>query len=278
MASGVGSVAFKDVLAETIPKGKRGRLLVARATLGGLLTLVAGSILRLYIVNSDSQTPYLILIAGAAVLWGIASVCFALINERKGATEGGRNAVKKVSVGFRLIREVPGFRRFIIARAFQLSMGLSLPLNALYARDVIGASIGGLGVFVIANGVSNIFSSPLWGRFVDPSIRGVMTISSLLAAATGVIALLMGLVPEYWQGVFVFAPVFLIIGFSQARLGLRPVLTNTLSTRAEALPEVTLIRPRSSSISTPSPRYIGSSASNRSTATRLTSGSLRPPN
>jgi hypothetical protein len=34
-ASGVGSVAFKDVLAKTIPKGRRGRLLGFRATVGG---------------------------------------------------------------------------------------------------------------------------------------------------------------------------------------------------------------------------------------------------
>jgi hypothetical protein len=61
VASGVGSVAFKDVLAKTIPKGKRGRLLAVRATLGGLLTLIAGSILRLYIVDSQSLVPYLFL-------------------------------------------------------------------------------------------------------------------------------------------------------------------------------------------------------------------------
>ncbi|NNL76334.1 MAG: MFS transporter, partial [Desulfobacterales bacterium] len=228
VASGVGSVAFKDVLAKTIPKGKRGRLLAARATIGGLLTLIAGSILRLYIVDSQSRVPYLILIAGAAVLWGIASVCFATITEEKGATEGGRNALKEVSAGFRLIREVPGFRRFIMARIFLLSIELSLPFYALYARDVVGASIGGLGVFVIANGISNIFSSPVWGRFADRSSRGVMIVSSILAAATGAVALLIGQIPEQWQGVFVLAPIFILIGFSQAglRLGRKTYLVD----------------------------------------------------
>ena len=103
---------MKDVLAKTIPKGKRGRLLAARATLGGLLTLIAGSILRLYIVDSQSLVPYLILIAGAAMLWAIASVCFAAIAEEKGATEGGRNALAEVSAGLRLIREVSEFNPY----------------------------------------------------------------------------------------------------------------------------------------------------------------------
>jgi MFS family permease len=228
VASGVGSVAFKDVLAKTIPKGKRGRLLAARATLGGLLTLIAGSVLRLYLTDSHSLTPYLVLIGGAAILWAIASVCFAWIKEEEGATEGGRNALSEASTGIRLIIEVPGFRRFIIARVFLLSIELSLPFYALYARDVVGASIGGLGVFVIANGISNIFSSPVWGRFADRSSRSVMIVSSILAAATGAIALLIGQIPEDWQGVLVFAPVFLFIGFSQAglRLGRKTYLVD----------------------------------------------------
>lgn len=228
VASGVGSVAFKDVLAKTIPRGKRGRLLAVRATLGGLLTLAAGSILRLYVADSQSLVPYLILIALAAMLWGIASVCFAAISEYEGATEGGRNALSEVSAGLKLIREVPGFRRFIIARIFLLSIELSLPFYALFARDVVGASIGGLGVFVIANGVSNIFSSPVWGRFADRSSRGVMFVSSILAAATGAMALLIGQMPAHRQGVFVLAPLFLLIGFSQAglRLGRKTYLVD----------------------------------------------------
>jgi hypothetical protein len=53
--------------------------------------------------------PYLILIAGAAMLWAIASVCFAAITEEESATDGGRNALAEVSAGLRLIREVSGF-------------------------------------------------------------------------------------------------------------------------------------------------------------------------
>ena len=71
------------------PKASGVGCLLPGATLGGLLTIIAGSILRLYIVDSQSLVPYLILIAGAAMLWAIASVCFAAITEEEGATEGG---------------------------------------------------------------------------------------------------------------------------------------------------------------------------------------------
>ena len=228
IASGVGSVAFKDVLGKTIPKGKRGRLLAARATVGGILTLIAGSVIRLYIADIQSLAPYLILIGCAAILWAAAALFFASITEEPGATGGGRNALGEVRAGLRLIREVSGFRRFILARSFLVSIELSLPFYSLYALAKVGLSVGGLGVFVIANGISNIFSSPVWGRFADRSSRGVMTVSSLFAVATGLIALIIGQIPADLQNHLVFAPIFLFIGFSQAglRLGRKTYLVD----------------------------------------------------
>ncbi len=92
--------------------GAMAGLLAARATLGGILTLMAGLAIRVYVADSASVRPYLFLIAAAAVLW----------------------------------------------------------------------AIGGLGIFVIANGAANIFSSPISGRFADRSSRTVMTISGLIAS------------------------------------------------------------------------------------------------
>lgn len=80
-------------------------LLAARATIGGLLTLIAGILLRSQIADTQSIEPYLVLIAGAAVLWGIGGLYFAAIDERSGATQGGRNALSEVSAGLRLGRK-----------------------------------------------------------------------------------------------------------------------------------------------------------------------------
>lgn len=228
VASGVGSVAFKDVLAKTIPEGRRGTLLAMRATIGGGLTLIAGLLIRLYVGEDGALTPYLVLLGVAALLWALGALSFAAIQEVPGATGGGRNTLEEARAGLHLLRGVAGFRRFVLARALLLSIVLSVPFYALYARDVLGVSLGGLGVFVIANGLANILSSPFWGRFSDTSSRLVMVYSALLAAGGGGLALLVGALPDAWQNAYVYAPVLIVVGvaYSGARLGRKTYLVD----------------------------------------------------
>ena len=55
-----------------------------------------------------------------------------------------------------------------------------------------------------------------------------MIFSSLLAAATGIIVLVIGQLPAHCQGVFVFAPVFLLIGAPDHDRPLYVAASNTL--------------------------------------------------
>lgn len=225
---GVSSVAFKDVLAKTIPEGKRGTLLAARATSGGLLALLAGVFLRLYVSDSTSLTPYYLLLATAAGLWFVGLALFAAIQEPQGATEGSRNALQEARAGWHLLQENANFRRFILARVLLLGVKLSVPFYTLHARHLVGSQIGGLGLFVIAISLANVLSSPLWGRFSDRSSRSVMMAGGTLAVVVGISALLFGQLPSSWQNAYVFAPIFLLIGFAQAgvRLGRKTYLVD----------------------------------------------------
>lgn len=228
LSRGVGSVAFKDVVAKTIPKGRRGRLLATRATAGGILTLGAGLLLRLYVADETAVTPYLILIGSTAVLWFIGVTFAAFVTEEEGATSGSRNPLQEARAGLKLLRQKPGFRRFIIARALLLSVKLAIPFYTLFARELTGGQVGGLSLFVIAIGLAEVLSSPFWGRFSDRSSRTVMMMGGLLATAVGMLALGMELLPEAWQTSLVFAPVFLLVGFARAgvRLGRKTYLVD----------------------------------------------------
>lgn len=225
---GVSSVAFKDVLAKTIPGGRRGTLLATRASVAGVLTLVAGAALRLYVSDTSSLTPFLILLGAAGVLWFVG-VGFALaITEEPGATEGARNPLEEARAGWRLLQEKAGFRRFILARALLLSVRLAIPFYILYARDLIGGAISGLSVFVIASGLAEVLSSPFWGRFSDRDSRGVMVAGGIMSIVVGAGALALGWLPERWQTSLVFAvAIFLIsVGKAGVRLGRKTYLVD----------------------------------------------------
>jgi len=228
LASGVGSVSFKDVMAKTIPQGRRGRLLAVRATTGGILALGAGWLLRTYVADAVALTPYLILLFIAAGLWFGAALLFGAIEEEDGATEGGRNALQEAKAGFKLLRKAPGFRRFIIARALLLSVTLSVPFYALDAKALTDNRTSSLGVFVIAASLAQVLSSPFWGRFSDRSSRTVMMLGGGLAAGAGTLALLFGFLPATQQNAYIYAFIFLLIGFARAgvRLGRKTYLVD----------------------------------------------------
>ncbi len=234
-ASGVGSVAFKDVVAKTIPEGRRGRLLGVRATAGGILALGGALYLRMQVAEEDSLAPYVALLGVAAGLWLVASALFAAIREPRGATEGGRSALEEARAGMHLLREAPAFRRFVLARAFLLSAQLASPFYALQAQSAVGIGADTLGLMVGASSLAALLSSPFWGRFSDASARRVMVAGGVWTGITVALALSGELLPDgvaddgagwiaRWEvswGALLFALVFFSSGFAEAgvRLG-----------------------------------------------------------
>ncbi|MEA5445060.1 MFS transporter [Gammaproteobacteria bacterium AB-CW1] len=221
IASGTASVAFQDVVGKTIPKGRRGRLLANRAAIGGALTIAAGLLINQYIGRGEDMVVYLGLIFLGAILWFLAAGLFGLIREEPGATAGGRNAIDEASQGLRLLRELSGYRRYLIARTLLLTVEVATPLFVLFGQGILEAGAVGLGTFVIAVGVAQVIGSPFWGKFSDASSRKVLFWSALLAAAAGVLALLVAVLPESLRTAPVYALVFVLIGLAEAgvRLG-----------------------------------------------------------
>jgi hypothetical protein len=221
VASGVGSVAFGDVLGKTIAKGKRGQLLAVRATVGGALTLVAGLTLRFVVGEEAGVGLYAGLVAAAAALWAIAAVLFALIPEEPGATDDGRNALVESREGLELVRDVPGFGRYLVARTLLLAVELAVPWYALHARR-LGLEARDLGLAIVAVGLANLVSSPVWGRLADRvSSRRVMILGGVLGVVTAAIAVGLDIGLGERLPALVYAPVLFTIGMaiSGVRLG-----------------------------------------------------------
>ncbi len=228
IASGVGSVSFKDVMAKTIPKGRRGRLLATRATGGGLLTLTAGCIMYFFLQDSGSDFPVILLISFSAMLWVGAGLFFISINEEPGATEGGRSPVKEVKEGWKLFKSNTNLRNFILSRAMLMAIPLAQPFMIIYGKDITGAEFKGLGLFVIVSGIAGFISSPFWGKFADQSSRKLMMVVAGLGIANILLTIYFEVLPDEYLNVYSFSIIILLnmMIHGGARLSRKTYLTD----------------------------------------------------
>lgn len=227
ICSGIASISYKDVMAKTIPKGKRGTLLSIRATTGGALALGAGIWLMLAAGEDEPLIFYGALLAVAALLWIVATTLFVFISEEKGATTGGRNAIEEAKKGWSILLDQTGFRRFVIARGLLLGVPLVLPFYSLFARE-LGTGLGGLGLFVMANSLAMVLSSYFWGRLADRSSKLAMAYGGFAGFTAALIVLALGSRPELDYTAWWLAFIIFTTGFAQAgtRLGRKTYLVD----------------------------------------------------
>ncbi|ADR20956.1 MFS transporter [Marivirga tractuosa] len=228
VASGVASVAYKDVIGKTIPKSTRGQMLSYRSTFGGILSLIAGVVLVFFIQGQADKSIYGFMFLFASGLWFIASILFFMIEEEKGATKGGRTPFEEVKAGIKLIKEEANFRNFLFTRALLMAVPLLQPFYVLVAKDIDNTSWSLLGYLIIVNGLANVLSSPFWGKVADQSATRLMRISSFIAIGGAVFALLFYYASDWNLGFYAFLPVFFIngIAYSGARLSRKTYLVD----------------------------------------------------
>lgn len=188
LARGFCSVASKDVLGKTVPKTRRGQLTGWSASAAGLVTVGVGVALALPWLRSGDALIYAVLLAGAAVLWLTAAAVYAFVSEFAGQTSGGGNAAAEALRRLDLLRSDAPFRRFVVARALLMCSALSAPYYVVLGRETTGARGTVLGLFVVAGGLANLVSAPVWGRLADQSSRRVMAAAGLLTAFAGLAA------------------------------------------------------------------------------------------
>lgn len=201
LARGLCSVASKDVMGKTIPKTRRGRLGGYSDSLAGLITLLVAATMILDF-ELASRLTFLLVLAG--LLWGVAALVYARIDEYPGATEGGGNAFKEALASLSILRTDKAFRRFITVRCLMMSSGLAAPYLVILAQQQ-DMSLAGLGYFIAISGLASFVSGTIWGRLADVSSRRVMIYTAWATAVLCVLAAL-GVGGGYhlaiWVGLF----------------------------------------------------------------------------
>jgi MFS family permease len=199
LMSGPAGLAFFDVVAKTIPARRRGRFFSWRQLLGGLLALGSG-----WIVKTVLNHPALPFPRGHAVLFALycgvmipALVAFILIREPPGAIIPEPITIQKqLRRAQQILGENRVFRRHLAARMSLILAGGALPFYGIYAKNVLGAAEGMVGVYVTTLVGAQLLFNLLWGRVSDrQGNRTVMRLLSLGRGATTLLALtLVGIV------------------------------------------------------------------------------------
>ena len=189
VVGGMAGLTFFDVVAKTIPATRRGSLFAWRQSVGGLLGLGAS-----WVVTRVLNQPSLPFPRGHAVLFLLYGLtiapavgAFAAIRE-----PAGERGIEPGSLGeqlgraLRVLRRDDVYRRYMVAR---LALGLAeiaLPFYAVYAKRVLGAPDGMVGIYVAARVAAQLLLNLLWGRLSDR--RGNQVVMRLMSAGGGLAA------------------------------------------------------------------------------------------
>lgn len=177
LARSLSSIASKDVLGRTVPKGSRGQV-NGLATVGaGVAAITVGLAMRGLGGGDTAPATFAWLLLAATGAWIAAVAVFATVVEAPGEheTTSGESGTRRAVA---LLRADAAFRRFVLARTLLLVSALTPPFVVVLAtRRAEGAGLAGLGPFVLSSGIAALVGGRLWGRLADRSSRRVMMLA-----------------------------------------------------------------------------------------------------
>lgn len=204
------SLASKDVLGRTIPKGERGQVNGVVTVLSGVVALTLGLGLQLW--GGDVGAALLaVLLAAAAACWVVGLLLFATVHEPREEVEEVPPAAGWARAAWELLRADATFRRFVWVRALLMVSALSPPFVVAMGAARDDAALTGLGLFVMAQGIANLVGGRLFGRLADESSRLLMVWCAAGASAVIVAFLLLSQVGVARDSVWLHPATYLLL-------------------------------------------------------------------
>lgn len=182
IARSVCSLSYKDALARSIPKGKRGSLTGAAAAFGSAISLAFAVLLSVGIIPlTVTALGLTCMIAGG--LWLAGAAVFTRLDEASDDGSVGEGALS-FSHLIAPLKQDAMLRRFILARACLTVTALCPPFILMLSAGAEGGEVGTLGPLLLASAAASILSSWVWGRLSDRSSRQTLMAAGAMAAVT----------------------------------------------------------------------------------------------
>lgn len=205
----LSSIAAKDVMARTIPKGQRGQINGISMLASGVVAVTIGLGIRMLGDEAVNGTVLAWLLFGAALAWVAGAAVYVGIREPAGKPAPVDDSGWLRHAWQMLVQDAP-FRKFVIMRTLLLVSALSPPfLVALAAAGGVGLS--GLGPFVIAQGLARMIGGSYFGRLADRSSRKLMAAGALVASLLIIAVLVLGRLPALEGSVWLYSGAFFLL-------------------------------------------------------------------
>lgn len=194
LAAGVAGLPFLEIVAKVIPAARRGVFFSWRMTLGALLAVGGGLLVRVLL---DSQSAWafpvnFVIIFGSANAFAIMAMLawIGFVDEPDGEPEGLRKGMgTQLRRAFQALRIDANYRAYIQARvSFLLVIGVVTPFVTVYAKTGFAVPAETLATYLAITAIFGLIGTTLAGW---TSARWGNRVLVQLGAGLGMLALLM---------------------------------------------------------------------------------------
>ena len=180
VARSAASVSYKDALARTITKTRRGAITGLAASVASVSVFGAGLLMASGLFDV-AVAPLAAIIALAGVAFLLASGLFMTLREPDDDTDNGDDDGSLASLIDPIVTDGQ-LRLFVAARAALAVTALAPPFIVMLSAASGRIALDQLGPLVMASTAASVLASYVWGRLSDRSSRQTLMAAGVLGA------------------------------------------------------------------------------------------------
>ena len=209
---GIAAVPFFDIWGKSLPSNLRGRFFGYRQLWGGVLAIGSGLIVKNILGNNSIEFPY-----NFALLFFLVFIFLSISYIALGSVKEPTEKVYKNQLPFKdflkkaflIIKKNRNYKKFIMVEILTGAGGIALPFYILYLKNILGISLGTIGILLSAQMLGSVLSNILWAHLSDfVGNKKVIQISTFVGLMVPIAALM-----TQFKNELLYLLLFAIIGF-----------------------------------------------------------------